>query len=548
MKITLRALSIKFIIMLAACSLTIAIISPRASAVTRADWDAARIIDDSIFFNPHSMSANDIQRFLNAKVPVCDTNGQKMYNSSQTRAQWTAANGRPTPPYTCLKDYVQNIPGIAPDTFCSGSVGAGTKSAAIIIKEVALACNINPQVILVTLQKEQGFITDDWPWPVQYTKATGMGCPDTSLSPDVDANQNGCYDEYEGFFKQIYYGARQFQRYVKEPHRFNYAMGRNSYVAFQANAPQCGGTHITPLTKATAALYNYTPYQPNAAALNNMYGTGDACSAYGNRNFWRTFSDWFGMTRADDTERVHPDGTIISDTIRVFIMENGQRRHITNPYVFASYGYDWKNVIDSTTGDRLSVVASPINTLAPGTLFRSDNTPVYVMDHDGAVLKKRHVSLNAFNALGYKWEEVMYVPPSVVPVATHPSVLNSTQHPSGSLILAKNEGRIYLIEQGMRRYIVNPAAFESHFFKWTSVKDASSSDMALPLGQPLHIRKGTIINSNGLFLIDYDASGAYKRPFGPWECYSDRMHYSNAHWINAPASYMPTRNGSLFTC
>jgi len=46
--------------------------------------------------------------------------------------------------------------------------------------------------------------------------------------------------------------------------------------------------------QATAGLYNYTPYQPNQAALNNLYGSGDACSAYGNRNFWRIYIDWFG--------------------------------------------------------------------------------------------------------------------------------------------------------------------------------------------------------------------------------------------------------------
>lgn len=272
--------------------------SQKTNAVTGADWNASRIIDDSIFFNSNIMSSQEIQSFLNAKVPSCDTYGSKPISSgsSTTRAQWAAANGKPQPPYTCLKDFVQNIPGIAPDTYCTGSVGAGTKSAATIIKEVAVACNINPQVILVTLQKEQSFITDDWPWPIQYTKATGMGCPDSSLGTDVDANQNGCYDDYEGFFKQIYYGARQFQRYVKQPDVFNYAMGRNSFVAYQANDSSCGGTYLTPQSQATAALYNYTPYQPNAAALNNMYGTGDGCSAYGNRNFWRMFNDWFGTT------------------------------------------------------------------------------------------------------------------------------------------------------------------------------------------------------------------------------------------------------------
>ncbi|MCA9330031.1 hypothetical protein KDA11_05255, partial [Candidatus Saccharibacteria bacterium] len=38
--------------------------------------------------------------------------------------------------------------------------------------------------------------------------------------------------------------------------------------------------------------------QPNSAALNNLRGTGNSCSAYGNRNFWRLYNDWFGSTNA----------------------------------------------------------------------------------------------------------------------------------------------------------------------------------------------------------------------------------------------------------
>ena len=49
--------------------------------------------------------------------------------------------------------------------------------------------------------------------------------------------------------------------------------------------------------QATAGLYNYTPYRPNQAALDAGYGTGDSCSAYGNRNFWLYFTDWFGSTQ-----------------------------------------------------------------------------------------------------------------------------------------------------------------------------------------------------------------------------------------------------------
>ena len=262
----------------------------QALAASSSNFQSGRIIDDSFFFNPGTMSAGEIQNFLNSKVPTCDTNGTQPISSgsSTTRAEWAAANGKPQPPYTCLKDYSQSIPDRAPDAYCSGAIGGGTKSAAQIIKDVSVACNTNPQSLIVLLQKEQSLITDDWPWPRQYEAATGYACPDTAP----------CDPEFAGFFNQVYYGARQFQRYIKQASSFNYRVGQTSYVLYNPNV-NCGGTNIFLQTQATAALYNYTPYQPNTAALNNLYGTGDSCSAYGNRNFWRLFNDWFGPTTSD---------------------------------------------------------------------------------------------------------------------------------------------------------------------------------------------------------------------------------------------------------
>ena len=56
--------------------------------------------------------------------------------------------------------------------------------------------------------------------------------------------------------------------------------------------------------QATANLYYYTPYQPNAAALRAGYGEGDGCSAYGNRNFYQYFTDWFGATQFGATGQI----------------------------------------------------------------------------------------------------------------------------------------------------------------------------------------------------------------------------------------------------
>lgn len=260
-----------------------------AAALSGSQFLAGRIMDDGVFFNNQTMNPNDIQAFLSAKVPVCDTNGTQQsthWNGSRyyTRAEWGTINGYP-PPYTCLKSYAETISGKAADTYCPGSVAGGTKTSATLLYEVSQACGVNPKVLIVLLQKEQSLVTDDWPWSIQYRSATGYGCPDTSA----------CDSQYYGFFNQIWNAARQFHRYAQQANLFNFRASQNSFVQYNPNSG-CGGSNVFISNQATAGLYNYTPYQPNAAALNNLYGTGDGCSAYGNRNFWRLYNDWFGST------------------------------------------------------------------------------------------------------------------------------------------------------------------------------------------------------------------------------------------------------------
>jgi hypothetical protein len=268
-------------------------------ALSGSSFQAGRIIDDGVFFSGQTMSTPEIQAFLNSKVPACDTWGAQSYNNTgMTRAQWTAANGKPQPPYYCLRDaFFNGVPGKAADSYC-GAISSGNKSAAQIIKDVSLACSINPQVLLVLLQKEQSLITDDWPWPRQYEAATGYGCPDTAP----------CDPEFAGFFNQVYYAGRQFQRYAKQAQIFNFRAGSISKILYNPNTG-CGDSNVYIQNQATSGLYNYTPYQPNQAALNNLYGAGDSCSAYGNRNFWRMFIDWFGAPYSNCTYPNTPDAT-----------------------------------------------------------------------------------------------------------------------------------------------------------------------------------------------------------------------------------------------
>jgi hypothetical protein len=294
-----------FLLIFVLVALGSVVIKPfKASALSGSDFRAGRIIDDAVFYNGSAMSAGEIQNFLNAKVPVCDTNGTQPSNRNgyATRADWGRANGY-APPYICLKDYSENTPAKAADSYCSAYSG-GAKSAAQIIRDVGVACNISQKSMIVLLQKEQSLITDDWPWSNQYRSATGYACPDTAP----------CDSEFYGFFNQVYNAARQLKRYSLQPQSFTYRPGYNSIYfnpgpckTYATNGScteyhsieYCGKSTVLIENYATAALYNYTPYQPNASAINNLYGSGDSCGAYGNRNFWRLYNDWFGSTLSD---------------------------------------------------------------------------------------------------------------------------------------------------------------------------------------------------------------------------------------------------------
>jgi hypothetical protein len=214
------------------------------------------------------MSAQQIQAFLEVRVPICDTFGTKPSEfGGGTRAQWAAARGY-SPPFTCLKDFSEN-----------------GKSASQIIYDVAQQFSINPQVLIVLLQKEQSLITDDWPIPgsAQYRTATGYGCPDTAA----------CDSQYYGLTNQLTWSGRMFRSIINaSPTWFTpYVLG-NNYIQFNPTA-SCGGSVVNIQNRATQALYNYTPYQPNQAALDAGWGSV-SCGAYGNRNFYLYFVSWFG--------------------------------------------------------------------------------------------------------------------------------------------------------------------------------------------------------------------------------------------------------------
>lgn len=257
-----------------------------AAAATASEWNAGNIIDDALFYDGTAMSSSEIQAFLERQVKQCRSG------------------------FTCLKDYRQTTDSRPADKYCNGYAGAPNESASTIIDKVARSCGISQKALLVLLEKEQRLVSSTWPEEKQYLAATGQGCPDTAP----------CDSSTAGFFYQVYYGARQFEIYRMNPTWWGYQAGRWNNILYHPHN-NCGTQRVYIENAATAGLYIYTPYVPNAAALSNLYGEGDGCSAYGNRNFWRIFTDWFGSPRQTAKRVVSVNGDI-------YLTSGGRRYHM----------------------------------------------------------------------------------------------------------------------------------------------------------------------------------------------------------------------------
>lgn len=225
------------------------------------EFNPGYIVSDDAFYDSAAMSEQEIQSFLES------------------------VSCRPDEGVRCLADFTQSTttqPAVG-GGHCAEYRGGIRERASRIIAKAAEACGVSPRTILVLLQKEQSLLTR--PSVSGYERATGYGCPDTA----------DCDQKYFGFFNQVYNAAWQFRQYTEEPDR-QYRIGTVT-VGYHPDAA-CGSSPVEIRNQATANLYNYTPYQPSAATLADP-DAGDACSAYGNLNFWRIWHRWFGDPEAE---------------------------------------------------------------------------------------------------------------------------------------------------------------------------------------------------------------------------------------------------------
>lgn len=234
-----------------------------ASSAGGTEWDAGNIFSDQVFYDANALPDEPaIQAALDTVGGTCLTSGclrNATYRVEGLTTQWC----RPVPAETTPRRYAH------------------------VLLVLAQACGLNPRVAIAMIQKESQGLTR----PTPPAALTGFGCPDSGPggSANCDSSKAGVWAQTAGLFNSAARG-RQDASII------NYPEGKTSNILWNVAETGCGSAPVTVKNRATAWLYTYTPYQPNAASLAAYPGEGDRCSSYGNRNIWRMFQKWFGPT------------------------------------------------------------------------------------------------------------------------------------------------------------------------------------------------------------------------------------------------------------
>ena len=172
----------------------------------------------------------------------------------------------------------------------------------------------------------------------------------------------------------------------------------------------------------------------------------------------------------------YPDGSLLQaeGDKKVYLIENGKKRWIASAAVFSSR-YNWNDIQIVISSDLASFeFGEKINKLANGFLIKGSSEKVYLIENS----KKRWIA-NAFtfNQRSYRWKDIYQISDSEL--NNYPAggdISGTILYPDGTLI--KDSGfKVYLIENGKKRWIVSAATFNARGYQWDKIIIVSNEEL-----------------------------------------------------------------------
>ncbi|MBL7058706.1 hypothetical protein ISS03_05220 [Patescibacteria group bacterium] len=463
------------------------------SAASEINFDPSYIIGDSDITNSKAMSYQDVVDFLRSQ------------NSYLANYKTENADGQ-------VQDAAQIIYNAAVNNYdCSGANMSDNPSA----QEKQIKCkpvSINPQFLLVLLQKEQSLISDKTPRASQLDWAMGYGCPDGG----------GCNSRWKGFGKQVNSAALQFFEYMTAPYKYSFKAGNlyrfdNKY-AIEENQQSL---LVRPANKATAALYNYTPHVYNGNYnLFNIWQSyfkkdlleGSLVQAAGEAGVWLIrngakipFLSKMALTSRFDENKIitvkpsdlasyvkggairFPQYSVVRAPDGIaYLLVDDKKRKIASDDAFRQIGYNPEEVENASWQDleNYSVGAEITGTSAypTGALLQNNKTGGVYWVIEGT---RSPILDKVFLATKYKNKKIIQVSPTELEQYQE---TNPVMFDDGELLTSTSSNAVYVISEGKKRPIPSAEIFESVGFKWTNVLTVNPKVLYLyPNGEPLSI-------------------------------------------------------------
>lgn len=198
----------------------------------------------------------------------------------------------------------------------------------------------------------------------------------------------------------------------------------------------------------------------------------------------------YALEEGDPTAAVADTVTIQRDFTsgRVYLVAAGQRHWVPDQTTAALLDINPGTWTDVQPEQLAPIPEGPaIPALREGSLIRDPSGAIYVI-HNGR--REWIPSPAAFAAGGYQWGAVVNVPAFVV--ARIPAVL-----PEGTLVKATGGSKIYEIEDGKRHWISTLELFVSRGFQWNLVTEIDPTFLrSIPEGLPFGVAEGSIVKGS----------------------------------------------------
>lgn len=467
-------------------------------------FNPSKLVEDKVFSDVQTFGGPEgIQKFLERKNSVL----------ANTSPGFIARLKEPDSP-----KYKQDLEDPQPNL-------GRLRTAAELIWDASRQSGLNPQVILVTLNKEQGLITaktdaNETGLQRALDFSMGFGCPDST----------GCSNsQFVGFYAQLfgtfdssgnrYLGAAKslMRSFTTEGGRGPQVNGKVAKVGDVITLDNTMGGYegIMPQqtfsleNKATAALYRYTPHVFN-----------------GNYNFWKFFQAWFkypsgtllklasgtdtyiiqngvkqlvpqfvaqarkldltqtitvSPTEFDSLETERPlgpaDSTIITvsgDSKKYVFIDNV--KHPASDLVIKQRGLDPAKVLAVTPQEAAIFSEGSILPPKDGTVIRGVTDKSVYLAQNGKI---KMYSAYTFAQNKIKPKDIYTVPDEEIASYTKDGFVAPLD---GSLVKAGNSYTVYLVQSGYKQPVLGEI-FKIRGWKFSQVASISTNEIdALPLG------------------------------------------------------------------